>query len=115
MLWAALRLSPSTSNGPAACAAAPHTNTTPNNNQRTRMHITPVISVSQLGKSVLGPEGEIKILDAVQLTVNPGESVAIIGASGSGKTTLLGLLAGLDRPTRGEISVAGAQLHELDE
>jgi len=79
------------------------------------MHITPVISVSQLGKSVLGPEGEIKILDAVQLTVNPGESVAIIGASGSGKTTLLGLLAGLDRPTRGEISVAGAQLHELDE
>lgn len=79
------------------------------------MEITPVISASQLGKSVIGPEGEIKILDAVQLSVNPGESVAIIGASGSGKTTLLGLLAGLDRPTRGEITVAGAQLHALDE
>jgi putative ABC transport system ATP-binding protein len=79
------------------------------------MEITPVISASQLGKSVIGPEGEIKILDAVQLSVNPGESVAIIGASGSGKTTLLGLLAGLDRPTRGEITVAGAPLHALDE
>lgn len=79
------------------------------------MEITPVISASQLGKSVIGPEGEIKILDAVQLTVNPGESVAIIGASGSGKTTLLGLLAGLDLPSRGEIIVAGAPLHDLDE
>lgn len=79
------------------------------------MDITPVINASQVGKSVIGPEGEIKILDAVQLTVNPGESVAIIGASGSGKTTLLGLLAGLDQPSRGEITVAGARMDLLDE
>lgn len=63
----------------------------------------------------MGPEGELKILDAVDLSVNAGESVAIVGASGSGKTTLLGLLAGLDLPTRGEIALAGARLDRLDE
>ncbi|MBB5015866.1 ABC transporter ATP-binding protein [Rehaibacterium terrae] len=74
-----------------------------------------VIRARQVGKSVVGPEGELKILDAVELSVNAGESVAIVGASGSGKTTLLGLLAGLDLPTRGEITLAGARLDRLDE
>lgn len=74
-----------------------------------------VISASSLGKSVLGPDGEIRILDAVEMTVNAGESIAIVGASGSGKTTLLGLLAGLDLPSRGEIHVAGEHLNALDE
>lgn len=64
---------------------------------------------------MIGPEGEIKILDAVELTVNPGQSVAIVGASGSGKTTLLGLLAGLDLPSRGSIRLAGQVLETLDE
>ncbi|RRU04553.1 ATP-binding cassette domain-containing protein [Stenotrophomonas sp. 278] len=49
------------------------------------------------------------------MTVHEGQSVAIVGASGSGKTTLLGLLAGLDLPSRGQISLAGASLSELDE
>ncbi|WNH50916.1 ABC transporter ATP-binding protein [Stenotrophomonas oahuensis] len=49
------------------------------------------------------------------MTVHEGQSVAIVGASGSGKTTLLGLLAGLDLPSRGEITLAGASLSELDE
>lgn len=74
-----------------------------------------VISASALGKSVIGPEGEIRILDAVEMTVNAGESVAIVGASGSGKTTLLGLLAGLDLPSRGDIHIAGEHLNALDE
>lgn len=49
------------------------------------------------------------------MTINEGDSVAIVGASGSGKTTLLGLLAGLDLPSRGSIRLAGQVLGELDE
>jgi putative ABC transport system ATP-binding protein len=74
-----------------------------------------VIHASDLGKSVAGPDGTITILDGVELAVNRGESVAIVGASGSGKTTLLGLLAGLDLPTRGEVMLAGQRLSALDE
>ncbi|HVJ39682.1 MAG TPA: ATP-binding cassette domain-containing protein [Stenotrophomonas sp.] len=51
----------------------------------------------------------------VDLTVAAGDSVAIVGASGSGKTTLLGLLAGLDLPSHGHISLAGQRLDALDE
>ena len=62
-----------------------------------------------------GPEGEVHILDNITLTVHEGTSVAIVGASGSGKTTLLGLLAGLDLPSRGRITLAGQDLAALDE
>ena len=62
-----------------------------------------------------GPEGEVHILDNITLTVHEGTSVAIVGASGSGKTTLLGLLAGLDLPSRGGITLAGQSLGALDE
>ena len=68
-----------------------------------------------VGKSVAGPEGEVRILDGVDLTVDEGGTVAIVGASGSGKTTLLGLLAGLDLPSRGSITLAGQRLDALDE
>ncbi|MGH8089053.1 MAG: ABC transporter ATP-binding protein [Stenotrophomonas sp.] len=68
-----------------------------------------------MGKSARGPEGEVHILDNIDMTVHEGESVAIVGASGSGKTTLLGLLAGLDLPSRGDIALAGATLGTLDE
>ena len=51
----------------------------------------------------------------MDLTVDEGDSVAIVGASGSGKTTLLGLLAGLDLPSRGSITLAGQRLDALDE
>nr|WP_231478314.1 ATP-binding cassette domain-containing protein [Pseudoxanthomonas suwonensis] len=74
-----------------------------------------VIAVSGVGKSVAGPEGEVRILDGVDLTIDEGDSVAIVGASGSGKTTLLGLLAGLDLPSRGAITLAGQRLDALDE
>jgi putative ABC transport system ATP-binding protein len=54
-------------------------------------------------------------LDGVNLTVAAGESVAVMGPSGSGKSTLLNLVAGLDRPTDGEVEVAGSVLNRLSE
>lgn len=57
----------------------------------------------------------LTILDDVDLVVGTGEFAAILGPSGSGKSTLLGLLAGLDRPTSGEIHVDGQALSALDE
>jgi len=64
---------------------------------------------------VQGPDGRIDILDGVSLAVQRGASAAIVGASGSGKTTLLGLLAGLDAPSAGEITLAGVRIEALDE
>ena len=57
----------------------------------------------------------LKILRGVNLSVEPGETVAIVGASGSGKTTLLSLLAGLDSPTAGEVHLDGDRIDTLDE
>jgi putative ABC transport system ATP-binding protein len=57
----------------------------------------------------------LTVLRQVNLAIAPGEFVAIMGPSGSGKTTLLGLLAGLDRPTRGTIHLDGADLGALSE
>jgi len=74
-----------------------------------------VIDARGVGKSVAGPEGTLHILDDIELRIAEGDSVAIVGASGSGKTTLLGLLAGLDLPSRGSISLAGQALGTLDE
>ncbi len=68
-----------------------------------------------LGKRVAFASGEITILDDINLRVLAGESLAIQGASGSGKSTLLGLLAGLDTPTSGSVSLFGDELFSLDE
>lgn len=57
----------------------------------------------------------LQVLEGVNLQVNPGERLAIVGASGSGKTTLLQILGGLDRPTSGEVLIAGRDIHALGE
>jgi putative ABC transport system ATP-binding protein len=72
-----------------------------------------LIKAEDVSKSVLGPEGRIDILARVSLSLERGSSLAIVGASGSGKTTLLGLLAGLDTPSSGAITVAGLRLDQL--
>ncbi len=63
----------------------------------------------------MSPEGELTLLQGVDLSIAAGETVAIVGASGSGKSTLLGLLAGLDEPTEGKVSIGGQDLFALDE
>ena len=55
-----------------------------------------VVSAERLEKIVQTSAGELVILDGIDLEINNGETVAVVGASGSGKTTLLGILAGLD-------------------
>ncbi len=61
-----------------------------------------------------GPE-MLTILDSVDVEIASGESVAILGPSGSGKSTLLGLMAGLDRPTEGEVWIAGRRIDRMSE
>jgi putative ABC transport system ATP-binding protein len=74
-----------------------------------------VIRVRDLGKTVLSGELPLTILDGVSFEVERGATVAILGASGSGKTTLLGLLAGLDRPSTGDIWLGDTALNGLSE
>jgi putative ABC transport system ATP-binding protein len=74
-----------------------------------------VIHTSNLSRIITAPQGDIPILLGVDLTVQAGEAVSVIGASGSGKSTLLGLLAGLDLPSGGEVSLLGKSLLQLDE
>lgn len=75
----------------------------------------PYLSTTSLGKRVPSPEGELIILDDINLSVAPGESLAIVGASGSGKSTLLGLMAGLDTASHGSVFLDGQDLGTLDE
>ncbi|MFQ2191110.1 ABC transporter ATP-binding protein [Aeromonas jandaei] len=79
------------------------------------MSSTPIIVVKGLGKSVSLGQESLTILEGIDLQVNSGETVALVGASGSGKSTLLGLLAGLDLPSFGSIEILGKSLGELDE
>ena len=74
----------------------------------------PAIRVRGLRKTYHGGgNSELTVLDGVDLDVAAGEAVAVIGASGAGKSTLLHLLGGLDRPTEGEVEVAGRRLNDL--
>ena len=75
----------------------------------------PVLKVQQLKKSVQLEDETLHILESVDLTINPSESVAIVGPSGSGKSTLLSLLAGLDQPTAGSIELMGRPFDSLSE
>ncbi|MGY6277040.1 ABC transporter ATP-binding protein [Methylomonas sp. MgM2] len=75
----------------------------------------PIIVTKSLAKAVQTSEGDLHILSSIDLIINRGESVAIVGESGSGKTTLLSLLAGLDTPSTGSISIAGQDITQMDE
>ncbi len=68
-----------------------------------------------LSKQVNSPEGRLTILDEVDLEIEAGESVAVVGVSGAGKSTLLALLAGLDEPSDGKVWLNGTEITALDE
>jgi ABC-type lipoprotein export system ATPase subunit/CRP-like cAMP-binding protein len=74
-----------------------------------------LIEICNVIKSYDTPAGSFVALKNVNLTVKAGEFVAVIGKSGSGKSTLINMITGIDRPTLGEIYIAGTPIHQLDE
>ena len=75
----------------------------------------PRLECRGLSKRLASGERELALLSEVDLSVAPGEFVAIVGPSGSGKSTLLGLLAGLDRPSSGQVLIDGREIQDLGE
>jgi putative ABC transport system ATP-binding protein len=75
----------------------------------------PRIELRRLTRRLPSGNRELTILDSVDLRIDPGEFVAVLGPSGSGKSTLLALMAGLDRPSSGEVLVDGAPIQALSE
>ena len=75
----------------------------------------PLIRIRQLVKAYRRGEQEIPVLLGIDLDVMAGDFVALMGPSGSGKSTLLNLIAGIDKPTRGTIEIAGTDIATLSE
>lgn len=75
----------------------------------------PVISVKNLYKIYQVGETRVRALNGVDLEIFPGEFCAIVGTSGSGKSTLLNMLAGLERPTKGEVIIQGYHMERMNE
>ena len=74
-----------------------------------------MIQLSNISHYIETVDDRLTLLDNIQLEINPGQSIAITGSSGSGKTTLLGMMAGLDVPSQGSISIDGCRLTDMNE
>ncbi len=86
------------------------TDTTNSNNKA-----EPVIHCEQLSKRFREGQLDVSVLNNINLTVNAGDKIAIVGSSGSGKSTLLHLLGGLDLPTTGHVEVMGKRMDQLSD
>jgi putative ABC transport system ATP-binding protein len=75
----------------------------------------PAVDVRDLRKVYTRDSIRLTVLDGLNLQVQEGEFIALMGPSGSGKTTLLNLIAGIDRPTSGNLHIAGTELSRLSE
>ncbi|OGO35122.1 MAG: ABC transporter ATP-binding protein [Chloroflexi bacterium RBG_16_57_11] len=74
-----------------------------------------LIDLRQVVKTYTSSAGSFTALRGIDLRIDSGEFVAIVGKSGSGKTTLINVLTGIDRPTHGEVFIANTPVHLLDE
>jgi len=74
-----------------------------------------ILEIKQVSKTYQSANNTLTVLDAINLSITQGETVAITGPSGSGKTTLLGLCAGLDGATTGSVALKGIALETLSE
>ena len=77
--------------------------------------IRPIVQAISLTKHVRNSDAQLTILQDINLDVNAGETISVVGVSGSGKSTLLGLLAGLDTPSSGKVYLNGEDIFLLDE
>lgn len=83
--------------------------------EETKNRAAPVIQLQDVRKEYVVGDSHIHALDGVSLTVTPGEFVCISGRSGSGKSTMLNMLAGLEKPTSGEIVILDKHIENMSE
>lgn len=91
-----------------------------NNKECTQLHnadqkFPPLIDMQSLVKIYKTPAGEFPALKSINLRVDSGEFIAVVGKSGSGKTTMINMLTGIDHPTSGKVMVKGVDIQTLNE
>lgn len=92
-----------------------HTGKKSNGHNLTPHTPTHLIDLHQLMKSFVTPVGDFIALNGVDLQIDRGEFVAVVGKSGSGKTTLINMITGIDRPSSGQVNINGTAVHTLKE